>query len=196
MDDIVSQKLKELRNKTKCNFSDDEVAKFINLGNVLASKSVLHALCHVLHDGRDKKVGHELVKKVTELMPYDYSGHSSISFHEIPYKLNIFLSLVDRNYRTDIDIPSEDYSKDLYEQYNFLKKVAVAYWKQFSEENPDLLKEISIHRPDLDFTSLIIDANNPTTMYFDPECSKRIGIFCCYVDEKGVPFYKKAKNNI
>jgi hypothetical protein len=67
-------------------------------------------------------------------MPYNYSGFVSISFKEVPYTLNICLSIADKGYIIETLVPSPNYEKDLYGKFDFLKQIAKAYWKQFSEE--------------------------------------------------------------
>jgi hypothetical protein len=201
--DLATQKLNELRERASKDFNRDEINNFITMGKQLASKAVLSALVCVLRENgpvddiagksaREKESA-RLIKKIEKLMPYDYSGFVTCSFKEIPYILNITLSLVNRDYKTDIDIPHESYAKDLFEQYNFLKNIACAYWRQFSEENPTLIERIAKHRPDVDFNSLVVDQNSPTTLYFDANCPRRIGLFCYYTHE-GRTFYKKTKN--
>ena len=196
-DDIATQKLNELRAKASKDFSEDEVNDFINSGKKLASKAVLSALICVIKEGSAKNLSADeatrLTKKIEKLMPYNYSGFVQCAFKETSYLLNICLSLVDKDYKTDIDIPHASYARDLFQQYDFLKNIAVAYWKQFCEEQPELLKRIADYRRDVDFSQLIIDPNNPTTMYFDPECARRVGLFAYYVDQQGRPFYKKKK---
>ncbi len=86
------------------------------------------------------------------------------------------------------------YANDLYRKYIFIKDTAIAFWKQFCEEHPSLYKELCDHCNGIDFTSLVIDAGNPTTMYFDPTSAKRVGIFCYYVDSYNRPFYKNSRS--
>lgn len=194
-DDVATQKLNELREKAAKDFSQDEIDKFITMGRQLASKAVLSALVCVLREGPSKNLSanesKKLVKRVEKLMPYQYSGYVQCAFKEIPYLLNISLSLADRDYKVQTDIPHESYAKDLYSKYDFLKQIAIAYWKQFSEEQPELIKRIIEYRTDVDFSKLFIDPQNPTTMYFDPNCKKRISLFTYYVDQNGQPFYRK-----
>ncbi len=197
-DEIASQKIAELTRLASEKFSDAEINNFITMGKQIAGKSVLTAVIDVVAEGPpkgfSKKRAERLIRNIKKLIPYDYSGFVQCAFNEIPYTLNISLSRVDKNYRTDIDIPHESYAKDLFQQYDFLKNTAIAYWRQFVGENPDLYKKICDYRPDVDFNEISVDINNPTTMYFDINSSTRIGIFCYYVDNEGKPFYKHGKN--
>lgn len=192
-EDVAVQKINELRERMGKDFSQDEITNFITMGKQLAGKTVLTSLIKVLEEGPQKGFSSpvRLIKKIKKLIPYNYVGFVQCSFVEINFLLNVSLSLVERKYVTDIDIPSGDYAEDLFQKYNFLKNIASAYWRQFCEENKDLFKKICDYRSDIDFSALVVDPNNPTTMYFDPDCAYRVGIFCYYVDRDGRPFYKK-----
>lgn len=198
VEDIATQKINELRERAKKDFSSDEIQNFITMGKQLSGKTVIYALIEVIGEGPQNGFGAEeskrLIKKLTKIIPYNYSGCVSCAFTETPLVLNITLSLVNRDYKTDIDIPSPAYANDLFTKYNFLKNTAIAYWRQFAEEHPELYKRICAYRSDIDFSNLTVDKTNPTTLYFDPACKKRIGIFCYYVTERGQPFYKKTTN--
>lgn len=177
------------------NFSDEETQQFINAGGKIAGKPVLSALICVIEEGPAKGLSSDESKRICErlrkLIPFDFCMPAQIEFRETPYKLNITLSLVARTYRASVDVPSDAYAQDLYKQYDFLKAVAIAYWRQFVEENETLFKRICSYRTDIDFTHLIVDAENPTTLYFDPACAKRIGIFNYWLSPNGQPLYKK-----
>ena len=190
-----TQTLDELRKKAAGKFSDTEIENFINLGKKLTSKAVLSALVCVVMEGPahgfDKPECERLRKKIERLNSEKSSGYTQVGFRETAVCLNICLSLVPIGYKTEVDIPHESYAADLYKQYDFLKNTAVAYWRQFTEDNTILYKRICDYRSDVDFSQLLIDTANPTTLYFDPACAKRVGIFCYYVDEQGNAYYKK-----
>jgi hypothetical protein len=195
-DDIANKKIEELRRRALADFSDSEIHSFITMGKQLASKSVLSMLIAVIEEGPsrkglDQRECDRLVKKVKARMPYNYCGYVQCSFDETPFLLNISLSIVDAAYRTEIDIPDVRYTADLYQKYDFLKNTAIAYWRQFAEDNKELYDRICNYRADVDFGALVIDPKNPTVMYFDPLSAKRIGIFCYYVDQNNNPFYKR-----
>lgn len=170
--------------------SKEEIQQFIDAARTLASKAVLTALIHVVND-RPIPVNEDLAQEIRELMPCNYSGYASITIEEIKWTLNISLTIAERDYRVETLLPSENYAKDLYDQYDFLRRIACAYWHQFREEHPALIAKIESHRPDVDFTSLHIDPANNTTLYFDPLCTKRISLFTYYLDDQGRPFHKK-----
>ncbi len=196
LESLTDQKLDELRAKAREKFSDEEINNMIKMGKILASKAVLSMLISVIKEGPSKGLSQEecdlLVKKITTRMPVSYSGYVSISFAEYPgYTLNITLSLVDHNYKTVCDLPSEHYVKELYQNYNLLKDTASAYWQQFCEENNPLFKRICDYLADYDMSTLKIDPLNPTTMFFDKEQDKKIGLFTYYLKD-GKPIYKKG----
>jgi hypothetical protein len=184
----ASEQLKEIARE---NFSDAELESFINMGAQLASKSVLTAVAFILREANTPR-GDKLARKVERLIPYNYSGYMQCTFTETPYKLNVCLSIVQRDYQCDVSVPNEDYAKDLYKKYTFLKNVAVAYWRQFSEQYPKLVKQIAEHRSDIDWAELVIDKASPTTLYFDPASARRVGLFCYYVDPQGNPLRKRV----
>lgn len=176
----------ELKRATDDRFSETELRNFITMGKQLAGKTVLTALIKLLGDNNP------LAKKIKKRIPYDYSGYVQCVFKEIQYVLCISLSVVPRAYKTDIDIPSADYAQDLFTKYDFLKNTAVAFWRQFVEENPRLYTKLVEALPGVNLSTLTIDSESPTTMYFDPESAQRIGIFCYYVDSEGRPLYKRG----
>lgn len=199
--DVISPEAAETEAKIRAaassKFSKQELDQFIMMGKRLASKSVLTAIMNVVKEGAtkhnlDAKESAKICSLVTKMMPCQDSGFTQCIFAEIDHKLNICLSIVPKDYKCDVSIPDIKYAKDLFEQYNFLKGIAVAYWKQFSEDYNALFRRICNYRADLNLSDLIIDAENPTTMYFDPESEKRIGIFCYFVDATGKPFHKRS----
>jgi hypothetical protein len=192
--DIATQKLNELRTRARKDFSKTEIEDFVKMGKILASKSVLSALIELIKEsperGFDKKESDRLVKKIGKLLPYDYSGFTSISFKEVPHILNLSLTVAPKGYKVVTDIPHESYAPDLYKQYDFLKNIAVAYWVQFSQDHPEVYKRICDYRNDVDFSNLIVDPELPTSLYWDPESAKRISLFSYYM-LNGKPYYRK-----
>jgi hypothetical protein len=193
---VADQKLAELREKARGQYSDKEIDDFINMGKKIAAKSVLYALMEIIKEGPAKgfnqKESDELVEELVSAVPYNSSAFITMEFEEINFKLNVCLSLVEKTYKSEIDLPSYDYVNDLFEKYDFLKNTAIAYWHTFMENNNNLMARIESYRPDVDFSKLNVDPLTKTTLYWDPECAKRIGIFNYYVDPRGNPFYKKT----
>ena len=192
-----TETLAKIREAASEKFTQEEIDDFIQMGKRIASKSVLSAIIEVISEGPtkhnlDKKEAVKLCKLVTKVMPYKDSGFTQCEFTEIPHKLNICLSIVPKDYRTDISVPDAKYAKDLFEQYNFLKALAVAYWRQFSEDYNALFRRICNYRADLNLADLVVDPKNPTVLYFDPDSDKRVGIFGYFVDKNNRPFYKRT----
>lgn len=196
--------IEDLRKKVHKDFTPEQIKDLIMVGRKLASKAVLSALAVVLTDATspnyNKSEGDRLAKKINKLMNRD-CGFIQLEFDDREISMDVFdgqkfalnccLALVDKNYKTDVSIPHEDYAKPLYDNYNMLKTTAIAFWRQFMEDNSALYKRICSYRNDVDFSDLHIDENNPTTLYFDENCHKRVGIYCYYVNSEGKPFYKK-----
>lgn len=113
-------------------------------------------------------------------------------FHDISAVLNIYLTIVTRDYVAQIDVPSEAYAQDVYRQYNLIKNIAIAYWQHFTATRPEIMARLYAIRPDLDFV-LTVDPKSPTTMFFDANSPKRVGIYGEYVDQKGRHLIKKPK---
>jgi hypothetical protein len=198
-DEGVKQ-VRELKERAKEKFSAKEVDNFITMGKQLASKPVLSSLICLIKEGvaqgKPQKECDRLCKKVEAIMPYNYCGYTQCIFKEIPMPLNISLSLVDKGYKTDIDIPHQDYAKDLFSQYDFLKQTAIAYWRQFVEEHASLFKRICDYRNDIDLADLVADPENPTVLIWDAEQKKRVGLFAYYLDPKtGKPYYKRKTSS-
>lgn len=175
-------------------FSKEEIAGFIAVGKRIAGKAVLSLVISMLEEIRTVDESllvrvKAVAAKIREQMP-EYAGYVQCSFKETPYLLNICLSLVDKTYRTAIDIPHESYANDVYNKYAFIKGIAVAYWRQFCEENDDIYIELS-QLLSAKIPELVVDQANPTVLYLDENSLRRVGIFAYYVDQNGNPFYKK-----
>lgn len=180
------------------NYSQKEIDDFINLGKRFAAKPVLTALIEVVKEGIAKGCGvaeaNRLEKKILSKMPYKDCGSIQMEFEETPHKLNICLSIVPKDYRAAIDIPDEKYGPEILTKFNFLKQIAMAFYQQFKEENAELYNRIVVYRHDVDFAALVNDPDSLTTLFIDPDCAKRIGIFPYYLNgSTNQPFYKGKK---
>ncbi len=197
--DTAQQKLEELKAKAREKYSDKEIDDFVNMGKKIASKTVLTALKEAVMvgpaKGDDAGEAQKICAKIDKLMPYNYCGYVNIEMKEISSQLNLCLSIVPKDYKTDISIPSEDYVQELYSQYDYLRKTAIAYWHTWMGENPDLLKRIADYRRDVDFSKLRMNRENATTLFWDEEANKRIGIFAYYTDGNGRAYYKNTLAN-
>lgn len=189
--------LEELKEKASSKFTKEEIDSFINSGKTLAARPVLAGLLEVIKEGPGKGFDSEICANLSEqierLTPKNH-GHVQCDFAETNYKLNVQLSIVPLGYKAEVDLPDIKYARDLIRQYEFLKGIALAYWRQFAEENDELFKKICSYRSDVDFSELVIDPANVTTMYFDPDCKIRIGIFPYYVRPDGTLIRKQIKD--
>jgi hypothetical protein len=166
----------------------DNVEDIKSVGAKLAAKTVSAVLIATLGDSPPAHITAGIHSRTA----YNYSGFMELEMAETEYKLCISLSVTPRDYKVAVDVPSENYATDLYARYNFLKVVAIAYWKQFCEDHTTFIELVKQFKPDIDFSTLRIDPDNPTTLYFDPDCPVRVGIFCYYKDKNGKLFHKKG----
>jgi hypothetical protein len=185
-DDIASQKLDEIRERVSSDFSREEIETFIKSGKILASKSVLSALISLIEEGPERGLdaseSKRLAKKVRGVMPYNYCGYCSMSFHEMPYVLNISLTLAKNDYKTTIEVPSDEYAQQLYGYYNFLKNIAQAFWKQWQQDHPEVYKRVSeyLAKPPMsvDISELKIDDEISTSLVWDKTSRQRVSLIC------------------
>lgn len=188
----IDRKIDDLVDKMGKKFSRDEVENFVKLGKKVAAKPVLSLIISTLKEHMSEMQLRPLEKKIRKTMPYNYCIPAQLTFAELPgYRLNIQLSIVPRNYKTDISIPDVKYVPELLHQYDFLRKTAVAYWVEWARMYPGLYQKIITVLKDIDLSEPHVDDANPTTIYFCPEAKSRIGIFCYYTDEAGRPMIKK-----
>ncbi len=183
-------------NEATKGFSKKEIDGFINLGKQLAGKTVINAIKEIVaegpENGRCQKTCSELQDALEATVPCDYCGYMQLDIAETKMLLNICLTTVKRDYRASVDLPSMDYAQDLFDKYNFLKKVAIAYYAQYMGDNATLMERVQSYRPDIDFSKMYIDQKSPTTLYIDPSSKKRLGIFCYYVDPDSKGCYYKS----
>lgn len=190
----MNKRIDDIVEKMGKKFSRDEVDNFVKLGKKVAAKPVLEMLVATLAEFLSATQLKPLEKKIRKTFPYNYCIPAQLTFNELPgYRLNIQLSKVPRDYRTDISIPDERYAPEVFGQYEFLRKTAVAYWVEWTRAYPDLYRKVVNALKDVDMSEPHVDDANPTTMYFSAETKSRIGIFCYYTDEAGRPLIKKAK---
>jgi len=180
----------------KANYSEDEINDFINMGHKFAGKSTLTALIELVNikavTSAQKAEAVRIVKKINKLMKYNFSGYISFEFREFTNVLNIQMSLSDKEYRLDIDVPpGDDYAKEILSRISWLKYVTIAYWKQFCTDNKSLFKRICDHCNDVDFDTLKISPDNPNSLYWDADQPKRVVVFAYYTTSDGRALYKK-----
>ena len=172
--------------------SVEERKNLIEFVTAFASKAVIAAALAVVEACPDSKQRRRCVRRLAKVSaidcPTDRPACIACSPDEIPYTLQIYLSLVPRGYQTQVDVPSDEYARDLYVKYNIAKDFAVTYWQHVLRNHPDLLVALNAVRP-IDWT-LTVDTTNPTTLYFDADTPMRAGIFCIWVDAAGKPMMR------
>ena len=178
-------------------YTNEEIQEFMNMGAKIANMVIVRSL-EALIDfevsrGANAIEGNQLKTIVSKTLKYPAPGYIQVEFKETDLKLNICLMLVDRDYKTEIDIPSADYVQDLYKAYDALRQNAVAYWHSYMEEYAVIVDKLRTFAPDVNFDKLQMNESNITTLFFHEECPKRIGIFCYYVNSRGELFYKKRQ---
>lgn len=169
-------------NEVKKNFTEEEVQSFIHMGSRMAAKSVLSVLIETL-----PKESKKLRREIAKLMP-ESAGFTQCEFEDQDIKLNICLSKVPRDFVLETTVPSEEYAKDVYQQYGFLKQIALAYWVQWKEQNSALYAQCVSELGEFD---LNVDPHLPLTLYFKEDVANRVGLFTYLVDKNGNPFYRK-----
>lgn len=106
--------------------------------------------------------------------------------------LNVWLSVGPRDFKPAVSVPSDEFATTVYTHYDYLKRVAVAYWKQFQTDHPELYGRVCEFLGTT-YADLIIDSDNLTSMYLDKEFPERIVITVAYVDKDG-KFYAKKQS--
>lgn len=159
--------------------TEEDINNIINTATRLCGHAVISLLC-------------EYDMKYKELIADAPWGYMQLALEETTDKLNINLVKVNKEYRCSVAIP-RGYEKALFEKYNMIKSLAVTYWAYLLIIHPELTGELKALAPDTDFSSLKVDNDNPTTLYFDKEYPKRLGIYCCYMDADGKTFDYEVK---
>lgn len=182
--------MEEIIDAAKGKFTREEIENFIHMGRRITSKAVLTAACEVLRLSTHVDAP-RLIARIEKLRPAA-AGVVVIDLNGLDMKLNITLSICQADYAADLLVPDDpEFKKDLYKQYDNIKQLAVAFWKQFTEEESGLFAQLKECCPGA-FDELKIGTGNAsTTVYFDEACPKRAGVFPYYTDLEGKPFVKK-----
>lgn len=200
------------------NYSPEELDKFITMGAQFAAKSVLAVLCETIMwagGSDDAKVTAEqlvgdassqtsaatkeaatLCDEVTSRTPYKHAGHTRIEMAETDWELVVSLTMCPADYRMQIDLPSYDYSQQLFTQCTALRRIARAYWATFREKYPELIERIAkFCNMDIagGFREFIAPGEEAgSTLGWHEEVPRRVGVFCYYVDGAGRPMVRRV----
>jgi hypothetical protein len=176
-------------------YTNEEIQGFMEIGAKVANMVIVRSLESLIDfqvsRGGDAAEATTIKTAVSKTLKHPAPAYIQTEFKETDLKLNICLLLVDRDYKTEIDIPSSDYSQDLYKAYDALKQYAIAYWHSYIEEYGAIVDKLRKFIPDVNFDKLQMNENNITTLFLHEDCPKRIGIFCYYVNSRGELFYKR-----
>ncbi len=184
--------MEQIKEAAREKFTEAEIDDFINMGTKITSKAVLAGVCEVLRASTHANAV-RLIERLEKLMPAA-AGVIEIELAGLDMKLNIALTLCPVDYAADIPVPDDaGFKKDLYTQYDMIKQLAVAYWKQFATDYEGLVTQLKECCPGANFNELTIGktSTDNTTLYFDITCAKRIGVFPYYTDMNGLPYVKK-----
>ena len=211
----VESRIAELRKQPGMeNITAEDIDNMINLNRKFAEKAVLTVLLATLENAVPDENGVTLSKTKLKKLQRSISdripkscGYTQVSFDDTEDKLNISLAKVASDYAANVWIPENADPQEILREFNMLKKAARSFWMQFTEENVELVETIKLARPDIQwcvtedtsdetgavFGGLTVDPKAPTTLYFDPKCEIRVGIFPYYVGPDGKLFFKKDR---
>jgi hypothetical protein len=156
-----------------------EMANIITMGASLSEKPILSILIETVQWLGGPA---DLIEEIAGRREYKHCGYIQLEFGD--YRLNVTLSITNKDHKTTIDVPNDQYAQELYTHYNMLKMTAKSYWKYWANLNEDLVRKIE-ETLELSLSELQIDPANPTTMYFVQDVPRRVGLFCYYVDSAG-----------
>lgn len=176
-------------------FTEEEKAEFAKMAIKLAGKSVLTALIYVIKEGaakkgKDEKTCDNLVKEVESHIEFPYCAYLPMELPGRTESLNFTLTLCAKDYSTVVHMPPEGDKKTAQDHCVRLALMARTYWVYFKNLNTELVDRIAEYRPDVDFSDLRPDDAHRVTLYFDKECSHRVGVFVYPVNHKGEPLIK------
>lgn len=163
------------------NFTHEDARNSLDMTNKLAAKQVLGLLAETLKDAGDTK----LAKKVAKLHP-GATGWVSIGFKEVPERVGISLHVARADWKIMdyVLLPSADYLGELKSQFKLLLTSAMMFWDEFAASNPAIVARAAGSCPSVDFSKLLPDPSNPTTLYW-PSCKHRLGLYCYPIDSSG-----------
>ena len=92
------------------------------------------------------------------------------------------LALVPKDYSINIYSPDQ-YTETIYKSLAYMLRCATFYHVSILQSNPRLINYMRKIRPDVDFSKLQMNEKDRSSLFFDPQCEQRIGVFCLWVDK-------------
>lgn len=185
--------VKDAVERTENKYTEEEVRNFASMATKFARAPIVRLLTKMV----DKKGGRQSLKDdLAAICPEKAAFACPIELpadvqNEIKMKsVNVWLANGPKNHKPVIDAPSEEFAQLIYTNYEYLKKIAQTFWKQFQMQNPYLTSQLR-ELLGTDINELKIDPNNLTTMFFDEEFPDRIVILAAFADSKGTLYLKK-----
>jgi hypothetical protein len=128
--------------------------------------------------------------EVKSLLPKpEEPGHVSISFREMPERLNMCFILAPNPYRMEIDVPP-GYEKEVCSQYILLKQLATTYWESVIANNAGLSTYLDRLENGEQYKHLKVCKTHTLSLYFDEDFTHRVCILPYYVNANGQPLVK------
>lgn len=181
----IGKLIKDKKAKEKYNgMSDADKFKMIQGTKELQKQSQMYA-AKVVHDlyyltcNKDEELKTELDK----VLPFDKVGYMLGGFKDTKDKPVFQLYIVPKEYNLEVYSPPR-YVQSVYNALGFLLQCAQMYHVVMAQTNPQLINRMRELRPDVDFMLLKNDEKNKSTLYFDANLDKRIGVSCIWIDEK------------
>lgn len=187
------EEIKDAVDRTGNQYTEEEVRNFASMAVKLARAPIVRLLTKMI-DARqsDSPLKDDLAALCPEKAAFSCPiGLPDDVQKEIKMKsINVWLANGPKSHKPVIDAPSEEFANMIYSNYEYLKKVAQTFWKQFQIQNPYLTSQLRELLGN-NINDLKIDPNNLTTMYFDEDFPDRIVILAAFADSDGNLYRKK-----
>ncbi len=175
--------------------SEDDKVKMAAFAENVSSKAVIYALISIVEQFAPKNKATVLVNRIKNYAPTNAPGSVKLDLPDEygGYALCISLSLCLPNYKPNIEVPGENFAKEVYRNYELVRRLAKTYWQGMLNmpEISQLVSDINDAISGAPIRELIVDPNNITTLYFRSDSKQRIGIFCWWEDKQGRPMMKR-----
>ena len=181
--------------KTNGNYSEEEIRKYVNMSKLLAREPIFRLIRKMLKAKSDTEYD-DLIARMGRICEEKAGAHAPLAIPKEMrkdigiHKLHIWLATGPKTHKPETAAPTQEFAETIYKQYNFLKNIAVAYWKQFQRDHADIMAELTaiFGEP---VQELKIPEDNITTLCFDPRFNERIVLMAAFVDKNGKFFVRK-----